>query len=188
MGIGDASGSCDLDECYAGEYKTADRLVCRLLKTRSKEGALLSGFSWCRNGRCLGARKHRMRAAGANVEDSQADRSDHEDDCRPGGEAGQHIRCGTGAKSGLRSLAAKRACEVSRTALLEEHNSDKKQAHEDVHGDDEVEKNLHFLSCFLTLARLVRRRIWCGGGDLNPYALWAPAPQAGASANFATSA
>ena len=29
---------------------------------------------------------------------------------------------------------------------------------------------------------------WCGGGDLNPYALWAPAPQAGASANFATSA
>jgi hypothetical protein len=29
---------------------------------------------------------------------------------------------------------------------------------------------------------------WCGRGDLNPYAFWAPAPQAGASANFATSA
>jgi hypothetical protein len=29
---------------------------------------------------------------------------------------------------------------------------------------------------------------WCGGGDLNPYALWALAPQASASANFATSA
>src|SRR5271169_5238021 len=29
---------------------------------------------------------------------------------------------------------------------------------------------------------------WCGRGDLNPHAFWAPPPQDGVSANFTTSA
>src|SRR6185437_17145659 len=30
--------------------------------------------------------------------------------------------------------------------------------------------------------------VWCGRGDLNPHAFWAPPPQDGVSANFTTSA
>ena len=54
--------------------------------------------------------------------------------------------------------------------------------------DDEVEENIHW-KLLSESVRLVRAGdLWCGGGDLNPYALWALAPQASASANFATSA
>lgn len=84
-----------------------------------------------------------MGAAGADVEDSEADGRDHENDRRPGGEPGEDVSRGTGPKSGLRTLAAKGSGEVSRTALLEQDDSDKKEAHYHVDDDDDVEKNMH---------------------------------------------
>src|SRR5664279_4016905 len=38
-----------------------------------------------------------------------------------------------------------------------------------------------------TLLQALQKR-WCGRGDLNPHAFWAPPPQDGVSANFTTSA
>ena len=78
------------------------------------------------------------------IKDGQADGGDHEDDCRPGGEPGEHIGCGARTEGGLRALAAKCACQVGRTALLEEDDADEKEAHNDVNDDNEIEKNLHF--------------------------------------------
>lgn len=92
----------------------------------------------------------------ALVESSEADGCDEERDCRPSGDARQHIRCCARPKGGLRSLAAKSACQVFRSALLEEHDSDQNEAHKYVHGGDDVEKDMHFLSCPPFLARLAR--------------------------------
>ena len=123
------------------------------------------------------------------VEDGQADGGEHEDDRRPGGEPGEHIGRGAGTEGGLRTLAAEGACQVGRAALLQEDDADEKEAHNDVQDDDEVEKNLHFPAAFQRLPAVAgQKNLWCGGGDLNPYALWASAPQAGVSANFTTSA
>ena len=124
----------------------------------------------------------------AHVKNGEAERGDHKDDCRPRGEPGEPVGRGTGTEGGLRALSAECAGEVGRAALLDEDDSDEKQAHDDVDGDNEVQENLHVLSCFPTARSVRARNLWCGGGDLNPYAFWAPAPQAGASANFATSA
>src|ERR1019366_3806966 len=129
-----------------------------------------------------------MVAVRTHVENRQADRSHHEDHSRPGGEAGEHIGGGAGAKGGLRALSAEGAGEVSRTALLQQNDTNEEQAHNHMKNDDEVEKNLHSMLLSESARSIRARSLWCGGGDLNPYALWAPAPQAGASANFATSA
>jgi hypothetical protein len=34
-----------------------------------------------------------------------------------------------------------------------------------VYGNDDVKKNLHFLSCFPSLPNRLGRNLWCGGGD-----------------------
>ena len=70
------------------------------------------------------------------------------DNGRPCGEPGEHVGGGAGSKGGLRALAAEGAGEVGRAALLNEHHADEKQAHDDVHHDNEIEENLHALSCF----------------------------------------
>ena len=77
---------------------------------------------------------------GTLVQDGQRERSDHEDDRRPGGEPGEHVGRGAGAKGGLRALAAEGACQIGRAALLQENDSDKEQADNDVHDDDDVEE------------------------------------------------
>ena len=79
----------------------------------------------------------------SHVEDCQGQRCAHEDYRRPGGEAREHIGGGAGTKGGLRALAAEGACEVSRAALLQEDNTDQKQADHDVDDDDEVKEDLH---------------------------------------------
>jgi hypothetical protein len=38
--------------------------------------------------------------------------------------------------------------QICRAALLQEHNSNKKKAHDDVNDNDEVEEDLHCFSCF----------------------------------------
>jgi hypothetical protein len=42
-------------------------------------------------------------------------------------------------------LTSECACQVCRSALLKEDDSDQKEAHNDVHDDDDVEKDIHFL-------------------------------------------
>ena len=93
---------------------------------------------------------------GAHVEDGEAERGHHENDCRPGGEAGEHVGGGAGAEGGLRTLSAEGSGEIGRAALLEEHDSDEEEADDDVDGDDEVKKNLHFFK-LLSDTRPARR-------------------------------
>ncbi len=86
-----------------------------------------------------------------HIQNRQAERSDHKDYRRPGGESGEHVGRGTRAKGGLRSLSTECACQVSGAALLEEHYSDEKQAYDYVYRDNEVEENLHVVSYFPSL-------------------------------------
>src|ERR1035438_3438696 len=174
----------------ASNRKTASRGGLPLMgRSGGKSRRLFAGLGRCRDRRGLCALEYRVAAGGTNVEHGQANRREHKDDRRPSGEPRQYVGRGARTKGGLRTLAAEGACQVGRTALLEENNADQEEAHNHVQDDDEVERNLHFLSCFPCLANCCRQEyLWCGRGDLNPYAFWAPAPQAGASANFATSA
>ncbi len=149
---------------------------------------LLSRF--CRGRGRLRIVEHRVAVIGsAHIHHGERERRAHKDHSGPCGEAGEHVGCGAGTEGCLRALAAESACEIGGTALLEEHHSNQKKADDDVHDDDEVEENLHCFSCFPGLIRwtesansLVRRR------GLEPLCLAALAPQASASANFATSA
>ena len=92
----------------------------------------------------------------ANVENRQSERCAHEDDCRPRGEPREHVGRCPGTESGLRTLAAKGACEVSGAALLQQDDSNEKQADDDMDHDDEIEENLHCFSCFPRPIRLHR--------------------------------
>ena len=83
----------------------------------------------------------------ALVESPEADGCDEERDCRPSRDARQNISCCARPKGRLRALATKCACQVCRSALLKEHDSDQNEAHKYVHDDDDVEKDMHFLSC-----------------------------------------
>ena len=128
-------------------------------------------------------------ARSAHIKNRERKRRAHEDDCRPGREPCEHVGGSAGAEGGLRTLTSKGAGEIGRAALLQQNNSDEKQAHDDMKDDNKIEENLHCFSCFpgpIRLHRtgelLVRRR------GLEPLCLAALAPQASASANFATSA
>ena len=90
-------------------------------------------------------------AVRTHVKDRQAERGDHEDDRRPGGQPGEYVSRGAGTEGGLRTLSAEGAGEVSRAALLQQNDTNEKQAHDHVEGDDDVEENLHVLSCFPSL-------------------------------------
>ena len=171
---------------FAQQKRQAQRPAARLKPENRR--SLLAGLRRCRNRSRLRPRQHRLAIRCPVVKHSQSQRSHHENHRRPSRQPRQHVGRRSRSKCGLRTLPAERPCQVSRLALLKKYNPNQEQAHENMDHDHEVEKNLHCLSCFPSLARLARRRFWCGGGDLNPYALWAPAPQAGASANFATSA
>jgi hypothetical protein len=106
-------------------------------------GRLLAWFGRRRNRSGLCAGENRVGARGADVEHGQAEGGDHEDDRRPGGEPGEHVGRGARAESGLRTLAAKGACQIGRTALLKQNDADKEQADDHMNDDDEVKKNLH---------------------------------------------
>ncbi len=111
-----------------------------------------------------------------DVEHGEANRREHKDDRRPGGEPGEHIGRGAGAEGGLRSLAAECACEVGRAALLQEHNANEEQAHKYMDNNNEVEKDLHGLNCFLRLNLFVRlnRSRFCA--EEAPLISWSPKP------------
>src|ERR1700693_3422216 len=98
--------------------KRADRTACPLSIRLKKSCRLLAGLGRRGNRSGLGAGQNRVGAGGADVEHGQADGGEHENDRRPGGEPSEDVGCGAGTKSGLRTLAAESACEVSRTALL----------------------------------------------------------------------
>jgi len=95
-------------------------------------------------------------ARSAYVENRQGERCAHEDHRRPACELREHVgRCAR-TECGLRTLATKGACEVSRAALLQQDDSNQKQADDDMDHDDEVEENLHCFSCFPRPVRLDR--------------------------------
>lgn len=81
--------------------------------------------------------------AGTDVEGCERERGDHENDRGPGGKAGKDIGRGAGTERGLRALSAEGTGKVGRASLLNEDDSDEKQADDDVHGNDEIEENLH---------------------------------------------
>ena len=89
-----------------------------------------------------------MHVAGAIVEDDEADGSAHEDDSRPGREPGEDVGGCAGPEGGLRTLTAKGAGEVRRAALLNEDDTDQKEAHDQVENDDDVEENMHAVTAF----------------------------------------
>ena len=160
--------------CGQGAGATKSRLqtlmVGSLLCLEERVG-LLAGLGRCGNRCGLGAFKHRVRAARTLIEDNQAEGSAHEDDCRPSGEPSEDVGCGAGSKCGLRALTAESASEICRAALLQQDDADQEQAHNDVEDDNENKKDLHFLSCFPIPSRFRgQKKLWCGGGDLNPYA------------------
>ena len=131
----------------------------------------------------------RSRSAGAHKKNHQRDGRAHENYRRPGGETGEHIGCSPRAEGCLRALAAKGAGQIGRPALLDEHDADEEQANDHVYNEHNVEKNLlHSQTAFEVRAKRRTGGSWCGRGDLNPYAFWAPPPQDGVSANFTTSA
>ena len=88
------------------------------------------------------------------------------------------IRCGAWAERSLRALAAEGAGQICRLALLQQDDANEKETNDDVHNDNEPEDNLHSKATFFRdpadlarAARAGREKSWCGGGDLNPYAL-----------------
>ena len=81
---------------------------------------------------------------------------------------GQQVRRTAGAERSLRTLSAKSTSEISRLTLLQQHHSNQEQTDYDVHND---EKNQHGWNKTFAPPERQKLRIWCGGGDLNPYAL-----------------
>ena len=89
----------------------------------------------------------------------------------PGSKPGEQVGCATGAERRLRTLTAEGSGEVGGFALLEENDADDEERNDDV---NDYEKNDHGAACNLLGVRRENRRKcadWCGGGDLNPYAL-----------------
>ena len=156
-----------------GEQKTAGHLACRFWQCEEILSELFAGLGRGGDGGCLYLVKHGVRADRALVKDGQGDGGEHEDDGRPGGEAGEDVGRGAGAEGGLRTLSAEGAGEIGRAALLEQNDADEEEADDDVQDDDEVEKDGH--SCELLSRPLPvgpgEESLWCGGGDLNPYAV-----------------
>ena len=134
-----------------------------------------------------GAGEDGVVAAGAGEKDGEADGGEHEDDGGVGGQFGEEVGCATGAEGGLRALAAEGSGEVGGFALLEEDDANDEERDDDVKSDEKTDQHS---ACNLLdperkpekMCGLVRRR------GLEPLCLAALAPQASASANFATSA
>jgi hypothetical protein len=126
-------------------------------------GCALGGF---------GAGEDRVIGAGAREQDGEANGGEHEEDGRPGGELGEKIGCSARSEGGLRSLATEGSSEVGGLALLEQDDADEEERDENVQDN---EKNDH-RDCLNLLGPESFRPSgecldWCGGGDLNPYAL-----------------
>ncbi len=155
------------DDNQRGKGKGNRKCHYRVRGVVGFEGALLLG--WGRLG-CGGWEVGEDRAvgAGAGHEDGQADRGQHEDDGRPGGEAGEEIGGTAGAEGGLRTGAAEGTGEVGGLALLKQDYADEEEADDDVQDDEQDE---HGLGMAFKGAASGEMLDWCGGGDLNPYAL-----------------
>ena len=119
--------------------------------TAERAEELLAGLRGRRYRSRLGALENRVGAVAADVEHRQHEGGNHENDCRPSSKAGQHVCCSARPEGCLRALPAEGTGEVGRTALLHQHDSDEKQAHDHVDDDDKVKKNLHVASCFRPL-------------------------------------
>lgn len=108
-----------------------------------------------------GAGEDGVIATGAREQDGKANRGEHEDDRRIGGELGEKVGCAARTEGGLRSLAAEGSREVGGLALLQEDYANEKETDDNVNDD---EKNNH-RSCLLPLeARRVDVRRMFGIG------------------------
>ena len=81
-----------------------------------------------------------MVGVGAGEQNGEADRGEHEEDGRPGGELGEEIGCSARSEGSLRSLAAEGSGEVGGLALLEQNDTDEEQRDDNVQDN---EKNDH---------------------------------------------
>jgi hypothetical protein len=109
--------------------------------------------------------------AGTREQDGEADGAEHEDDGGVGGQLGEEVGCAAGAEGGLGALAAEGSGEVGGFALLEEDDANNEERNDDVKGDEKTDQ--HSACNLLGVRREDRRKNvdWCGGGDLNPYAV-----------------
>ena len=114
-------------------------------------------------------------AGAACEQDGECECQAHEDDSGPGGELGELVGCAAGAKGGLRTLAAEGAGEVGGFALLQEDDADEEETDDDEDGDEEIDhgavRDLKRSIQRVGAGRVAKDCGWCGGGDLNPYAL-----------------
>ncbi len=97
--------------------------VSGLDSTRLFRGQLLAVLTALRRYR-LHSLQHRVARAMARDQYCQRDGRDREDDGRPGGHFGEKIDGSAGAKGRLRSLSAKRACQIRALARLQQDNPD----------------------------------------------------------------
>ena len=126
--------------------------------------------------------QHRAGVCGMRQQHCQANGGAHENNRRPGGETGEQVGCAAGAEGGLRSLAAEGAGEIRGLALLQQDDTNQKERNDDMDDDEQNEHGKAETLVEPEWVGLVRRR------GLEPLCLAALAPQASASANFATSA
>ena len=81
--------------------------------------------------------KHGAAAGMLADKDKECNRGDHEDDCSPGGETGEHVGCAARSEGGLRSLTAEGAGKIGALTLLQQDNRDQKQRDDDVNDGQE---------------------------------------------------
>jgi len=106
--------------------------------------------------RSLLARQHRLGVATTPCgKDRERNRSDNEDNRRPGSGLGQNSSRAARAESCLAALTAKGGSDVATLAALQQDDANQEEANNYVNNRDE---NNHV-------------SLWCGRGDLNPHAL-----------------
>ena len=102
--------------------------------------------------------------------DGEGDGGEHEDDGGPGGQFGEQVGCAAWAERRLGTLTAEGSGEIGGSALLEENDADDEERNDNV---DDYEKSDHGVLIPLGSGEKPGEKCvdWCGGGDLNPYAL-----------------
>jgi hypothetical protein len=105
--------------------------------------ALFAMRSALRRGR-LHTLQHGMARALPRDQYRKRDGGDGENDRSPGGHLGQNVDGSAGAEGCLRTLAAKRACQVRALAGLQQDNSDQNKTNDDMNHGKKIDHLSHF--------------------------------------------
>jgi hypothetical protein len=106
-------------------------------------------------------------AARAREQDGEADRGEHEQDGRVGGQLGEEVSRTARTEGSLGALAAECTGEVGGLALLKEDDTDDEERDDNVQDD---EKNDHRGTCDLLDPEGARGKLWISAktGTWNP--------------------